>query len=178
MELSGSLKEFGIAGLLQVVESEGKTGVLKVISGDETGSIFVKDGKMVHASSGDLSGEEAFYKMSFWEEGHFSFHSNEDPPRRTIFRSNRTVLLEAVCRADELKRWKEKIPSVDVVPVIKASRDEGRIPLDTMEWKILSKINGSRNIKGIAEQAGVSEHVVMKVVYSLLEAHIILLQNR
>jgi hypothetical protein len=177
LELSGSLKEFGLAGLLQVVENERKTGLLKVVNGERSGSIFVEEGKIVHASLGNLSGEEAFYRIAFWEDGQFSFHTGEAPTERTIFRANRAILLESACRADEWRRLTKRIPSVDEVPVIGSPKDAGRIHLNTMEWKVLSKINGSRSVKEIAELSEVTEHHAMKVIYDLLEAKVVTLQG-
>ena len=177
MELSGSLKEFGLAGLLQVVENERKTGLLKVVDGEKSGSIFVEEGKIVHTSLGELSGEEAFYRLALWEEGEFSFHTGEAPAEQTIFRSNRTILLEAACRIDEWRRLTKRIPSTDVVPVIGSPKETGRVHLNTMEWKVLSKINGSRSVREIAELSGVTEHHAMKVIYDLLEAKVVTLRS-
>jgi hypothetical protein len=52
--------------------------------------------------------------------------------------------MEAARRLDEWRVLSKKVPSVDMVPefVVQDSR-EGQINLNTSEWLILSKIDGS-----------------------------------
>ena len=44
---------------------------------NDRGSIFLKNGQMVHASVGDLIGEEAVYALSIWNHGDFLFSPGE-----------------------------------------------------------------------------------------------------
>ena len=54
--------------------------------------------------------------------------------------------MEAARRLDEWRVLSKKIPSVELVPefVILENR-EGQINLNTMEWLLLSKIDGQRS---------------------------------
>ena len=80
------------------------------------------------------------------KEGEFRFDTAVAAPRQTIQKSNTSLLMEAARRLDEWRVLSRKIPSVDLVPefVILENR-EGQINLNTMEWLLLSKIDGERS---------------------------------
>jgi hypothetical protein len=71
----------------------------------------------------------------------------------------------------------KKVPSVDMVPefVVHDSR-EGQINLNTSEWLILSKIDGQRSVKSIAQSAGLSVFDVAKILYGLVATSLIRLK--
>jgi hypothetical protein len=54
---------------------------------------------------------------------------------------------------------------------------EGQINLNTMEWLILSKIDGHRSIKTIAGGSGLSPFDVSKILYGLIAAGLIRLKE-
>ena len=121
-------------------------------SGDAGYRSTARQGRIVHAELGDLEGEEAVYSLAIWREGEFRFDTGVNTPRQTIQKSNTSLLMEAARRLDEWRVLSRKIPSVDLVPefVILENR-EGQINLNTMEWLLLSKIDGDRSLRAIAE---------------------------
>ena len=132
----------------------------------------------MHAEVDDLAGEEAVYALAIWRSGEFRFEPGAAAPRQTIQKSNTDLLMEAARRLDEWRVLSKKIPSVELVPefVILENR-EGQINLNTMEWLLLSKIDGQRSIKQIASASGMSVFDAAKLLYGLVATNLIRLKD-
>ena len=100
------------------------------------------------------------------------------PPRQTIQKSNTNLLMEAARRLDEWRVLSRKIPSVELVPkFIVLENREGQINLNTMEWLLLSKIDGQRTVRQIATTAGMGVFDAAKLLDGLVAANLIRLKE-
>jgi len=178
MAFQGSLSELHLPDIIQLVSVSGKTGVFRLTDGAHQGNIWLHEGRIVHAEHDDLSGEEAVYALAIWRTGEFRVEAGVPSPRQSIQKSNTNLLMEAARRLDEWRVLSKKIPSVDLVPefVILESR-EGQINLNTMEWLLLSKIDGQRSVKQIAAAAGMSVFDSAKLLYGLVATNLIRLRQ-
>lgn len=178
MAFQGSLSELHLPDIIQLVSVSGKTGVFRLVDGAHQGDIWLHEGRIVHAELEDLAGEEAVYALAIWRTGEFRFEAGMPTPRQTIQKSNTNLLMEAARRLDEWRVLSKKIPSVELVPefVILESR-EGQINLNTMEWLLLSKIDGQRSVKQIALAAGMSVFDSAKLLYGLVATNLIRLRQ-
>lgn len=178
MAFQGSLAELHLPDIIQLISVSGKTGVFNLIDGALRGQIFLNEGKIVHAQLEDVSGEEAVYALAIWSQGEFKFEPGIATEQKTITKSNTNLLMEAARRLDEWRVLSKKIASTDLIPefVILDNR-EGQINLNTMEWLILSKIDGHRSIKAIAAGGGLSPFDVSKILYGLIAAGLIKLKE-
>jgi hypothetical protein len=178
MAFQGSLAELHLPDIIQLVSVSGKTGVFHLQDGPLKGQIFLHDGKIVHAQIDDTSGEEAVYALAIWRQGDFRFEAGVDTEVRTITKSNTNLLMEAARRLDEWRVLSKKIPSTDLVPefVVQENR-EGQINLNTSEWLILSKIDGSRSVKAIAAASSLSVFDAAKMLYGLIATGLIRLKE-
>ncbi len=178
MAFQGSLAELHLPDIIQLISVSGKTGVFHLEDGVLHGQIYLHDGKIVHAQLEDTSGEEAVYALAIWSRGDFRFEPGTGTELRTIAKSNTNLLMEAARRLDEWRVLSKKIPSTEMIPefVVQDSR-EGQINLNTSEWLILSKIEGTRSIKGIAAASGLSVFDAAKILYGLIATGLIRLRD-
>jgi hypothetical protein len=178
MAFQGSLAELHLPDIIQLISVSGKTGVFHLIDGPLNGQIYLHDGKIIHAQIEDTSGEEAVYALAIWSQGEFKFEPGIATELRTISKSNTNLLMEAARRLDEWRVLSKKIPSTDMIPefVVQDTR-EGQINLNTSEWLILSKIDGTRSIKSIAQSASLSVFDVAKILYGLVATGLIRLRD-
>ena len=178
MAFQGSLAELHLPDIIQLVSVSGKTGVFHLTHGQRRGEIFLHEGRIVHAVLDDVAGEEAIYSLAMWKQGEFRFEAGAAPARQTIQKSNTSLLMEAARRMDEWRVLAKKIPSVDLVPefVILDNR-EGQINLNTMEWLILSKIDGRRSVRAIATATGLTAFDAAKLHYGLVATGLIRLKD-
>jgi uncharacterized protein DUF4388 len=178
MAFQGSLAELHLPDIIQLVSVSGKTGIFYLTDGTLKGQIFLNDGKIVHALLEDTSGEEAVYALAIWRQGEFRFDPGPATEQRTITKSNTNLLMEAARRLDEWRVLSKKIPSVDLVPefVVQENR-EGQINLNTSEWLILSKIDGQRTVRSIAQASSLSVFDAAKMLYGLIATNLIRLRE-
>jgi Domain of unknown function (DUF4388) len=179
MAFQGSIAELHLPDIIQLVSVSGKTGVFHLTDGGHRGDIWLLDGRIVHAETEELSGEEAVYALAIWRTGEFRFEAGVAAPRQTIQKSNTNLLMEAARRMDEWRVLSKKIPSVELVPefVIQENR-EGQINLNTMEWLLLSKIDGHRTVRQIAGAAGMGVFDAAKLLYGLVATNLIRLREK
>jgi hypothetical protein len=179
MAFQGSLAELHLPDIIQLVSVSGKTGVFHLSDASHRGDIWLHEGRIVHAETEDLSGEEAVYALAIWRSGEFRFEAGVATPRQTIQKSNTNLLMEAARRLDEWRVLSKKIPSVELVPefVILENR-EGQINLNTMEWLLLSKIDGQRSVRQIASAAGMGVFDAAKLLYGLVATNLIRLKEK
>lgn len=179
MAFQGSLAELHLPDIIQLVSVSGKTGVFHLSDASHRGDIWLHEGRIVHAETEDLSGEEAVYALAIWRTGEFRFEAGIAAPRLTIQKSNTNLLMEAARRLDEWRVLSKKIPSVELVPefVILENR-EGQINLNTMEWLLLSKIDGQRSVRQIAAAAGMGVFDAAKLLYGLVATNLIRLKEK
>jgi hypothetical protein len=179
MAFQGSLAELHLPDIIQLVSVSGKTGVFHLIDGHLKGQIYLHEGRIVHATLDDVSGEEAVYALAIWNQGDFKFEPAAPSEIKTISKSNTNLLMEAARRLDEWRVLVKKIPSVEMIPefVVQETR-EGQINLNTSEWLILSKIDAHRSVKMIAQASGLSVFDASKILYGLIATGLIRLHDR
>jgi acid stress-induced BolA-like protein IbaG/YrbA len=179
MAFQGSLKELPLPDIIQLVSVSGKTGKFSLTRDNDHGSIFLKNGQMVHASVGDLIGEEAVYALSIWNHGDFLFSPGEEADRQTITKSNTNLLMEAARRLDEWRVLSKKVPSVDHVPelLMRENRHE-QITLNAQEWMLITKIDGRRSIIDLGKILNISSFDVAKILYGMITSELVTLKKK
>lgn len=179
MSFQGSLKELPLPDIIQLVSVSGKTGKFTLTREGEEGVIFLLNGQISHARSGELTGDEAIYALAIWNEGEFVFTPGEEGSEKTISRSNTNLLMEAARRADEWKVLSKKIPSIELVPalLVRQNRHE-QITLTPQEWMLVTKIDGARTIAEIGKALEVSSFDVAKALYGMITSELVELKPR
>lgn len=105
-ELSGDLARFKSTDILQMLEANQATGVLR-IEGDHVGEIHLLDGYICGCFSGSHTGEEAAYRLIPVRNGRFHFVRSNIRSNIQSVRSTTEFMMEALRRHDE----KEKQPA-------------------------------------------------------------------
>jgi hypothetical protein len=175
MAFQGSLKELPLPDIIQLVSVSGKTGKFTLTRDADRGFIFLKNGQMVHATVGDLVGEEAIYSLAIWNAGEFQFSPGDEPERQTITKSNTNLLMEAARRLDEWRVLSKKIPSVEYVPELLARENRHeQVTLNPQEWMLITRINGHRSIVDI----NMSSFDVAKILYGMITGELVQLKKK
>ncbi len=105
MELKGSLRNFPLPDIIQLIGMGRRSGVLNVtmIDGGHS-AIFFDGGEMVHAEYGVLEGAPVIYKLFRKQDGNFQFSSGVTTSKRSILQDWMTIVMEAARRFDEEER--------------------------------------------------------------------------
>ena len=98
---AGTLKNIQIDDLIQMCCLSMATISIRVTRDDDEGTIYIRDGEIVHAVSGDETGEDAFYRILGWARGRFETIDDSYEGQNSISKSHEFLLMEAARRSDE-----------------------------------------------------------------------------
>lgn len=99
--VSGSLADMSFSDLMQVLSAGGKSMDVSVSNATEKGRIILRDGSVIHAEAGSVTGEKAFYSLMQWKDGQFSMSECHKFPEPTVTSSTMSLLMEGARIADE-----------------------------------------------------------------------------
>ncbi len=168
MKLQGSLAELKLPDILQLANMSQETGIIEFRNNEGViGKVILKEGEVIHARVGDLSGDEAVYEIAIWFDGAFRFVPMDKEYSQNVQGNLTSLLMESARRLDEWRVLSRKIPSFSYFPVICEDSNEKRT-LNTAEWDILRYIDGSKNIRDIANGCEITPFKTSKLVYGLL----------
>jgi hypothetical protein len=101
MALTGQLSDMSLAELIEFFCNQRKTGRLKIDYPRGHSVFFIKEGELVDAKVGALSGPEAVYFSLTLPNAAFDFSPDVQATRRTIHNAWTQVVLEGLRRLDE-----------------------------------------------------------------------------
>lgn len=98
----GVLRRVGLPDIIQMECLSRHSVVLYVSAASGHGEIFIKDGSIIHAQTGELAGETAFNHILGMKGGEFDLRAFAEPPTQSIEGQWEFLLMEAARQADEL----------------------------------------------------------------------------
>src|SRR5215831_17190266 len=93
--------QVGLQDVLQMECLARKSSILTISTGNRRGQIYVCDGEIIHAESGQLQGELALYGLLGLTGGEFNLQPFAEPTRRSISGAYEFLLMEAARLRDE-----------------------------------------------------------------------------
>ena len=106
--LRGSLSQMNIMDLFQSLEMGHKSCSLTLSNNGEKCEMFFSDGQINHAAFGNLTGDEAVYRVMSWLDGTFAIDFTGSSPQQTCTRSTQGLLMEGLRLLDEANRGAEE----------------------------------------------------------------------
>ncbi len=97
----GTVDGVDLSDIVQLNGLSRTTAALKVTTGDQEGTIYFKDGNVVHAMCGKEEGENAFFTILGFHGGSLQNIKAVQPPIVSIDKSIEALLFEAAVRDDE-----------------------------------------------------------------------------
>lgn len=175
MSLQGTLSDFSIADLFQLLGLGQRTGCLRLQNSGGNGEVYFSEGWIIYAKYGRTESEDAVYKMFNWSDGRFDFDVDAVPAKKTMMVDWQNLILEAARRTDELSEIKKTIPENDAILVL-IEEDQGNIDnikLNNGDLKVLSLINGKRTVEEVIVKTGLDNVEASKIVASLIKANLV-----
>ncbi len=121
--------------------------------------------------------ENVVFDLLSWTEGHFRFEDGGTPEHEgsIVNISSESLLMEGARRIDEWSRIADRVPSLTCIPVLAPVSDDGAPRMDLLpdEWEVLTLIDGTRDLKQIAEALVRSDFDVAKIVYGLVSTGVV-----
>lgn len=107
--VSGVIDSINLTSILQMINMENKSVVVRIEIGDSEGFLYFSNGRMVHAEYKGLVGEDAALHLIKLNKGHFSLLKSEKEFPQTIFTPFLTLMINIMKVIDEeMKQNDEK----------------------------------------------------------------------
>lgn len=151
MQLEGSLSQYPIRELIEMIIYSSVKGMLEVRHEQFAAQLYFRDGQPCHASASGVEGVPAVGLMFELPDGTFRFYAGSEPAEETIWHDPIDLMRQA---EDLARRWKPirpHIPSLTWVPAL-TNNAMARVQLDAGLWPILAAVDGQRDIQSICEQ--------------------------
>ncbi|HHO76123.1 MAG TPA: DUF4388 domain-containing protein [Deltaproteobacteria bacterium] len=172
-EIIGGLDSTRCPEIIKILSLGKRSGRLLLNNGAETGNIFFRDGQIIHAQCGILQGTKAIYELTIWSSGEYRFFIDDMPDIVTVDISMDEILNEATNRIRQMDRITSLIPSSSIIYSLDPDIKEKDITLKSIQWKVLTNINGKRSIADIAQNIGLGVSDAMKVFYTLAKLELL-----
>jgi CRP-like cAMP-binding protein len=130
VSLSGSLDFLNLGELLNLLGTNGSSGVLRIQSQhtSEAGLVYLDKGNPINAVCGQFTGLDAVFSLFGWMAGQFEFVREEVSCEKTITKSRMEIILDGLRLLDEGKI--EKIGPAAAAKLPAGSKTvSGKIPL-------------------------------------------------
>ena len=190
MPLSGTFDVLDFAEVLRLLGRRQVTGRLHVRARHYGANLFFEDGALVGAdqsehqaaaSAGDVRGrlEEICFELLDADRGTFEFHPGRPGGSTKAARLKvEPVIVRAQKRLDEWHELQEAIPSLDLQPRLADDLASTAVTIDQERWRLLTVIDGRRNLRAIGRTLGLSDFDVCRVVKGLVDDGVVELDVR
>jgi CheY-like chemotaxis protein len=168
--LAGHTSHLPIADLLQLLSSNGKTGVLRLLA-DQPGQIVFSEGRIIQAEVPGATGRKALYRLVGWGDARFAF----DPEGSVdvveeIAGSTAEVVMDALVELDDLERLRLEAPALDsAFRVRREARERVRSEgLSKTEFEIVRAAKGGITLAEMVDRSRATDTEVLRTVIDLL----------
>lgn len=94
---------FHVVDILQMCCLSRRSGALQIVTKEDSGFVFLRSGKIIHAETTSERGKEALYEIVAWGNGEFAYERTVRAPLETIAMPWHELLVAAVARRQEEK---------------------------------------------------------------------------
>jgi hypothetical protein len=120
--------------------------------------------------------EFIIFNLFFWDQGSFEYtDARLNLNGLVVTRLDiMSIILEATRRIDEMSILKKQIASDRIVfRISQKTPNQREITFNTLEWRFMTLVDGSRTVRELVEVSGYDEFVVYQVLTSLLASGVI-----
>jgi hypothetical protein len=167
-DISGDLENTRCPEIIKILSLGKRSGRLYLTNGSDSGNIFFTDGEVVHAQCGSLNGIKAVQEIAVWTSGEYRFFVDEPADMQTVTMSIDEVLAETTSHLRQMDKITSLIPSSSAVYALEPDIRDKDVQLKSIQWRVLTTIDGKKSIADIAQSINLGVSDCMKILYTLL----------
>jgi hypothetical protein len=111
---AGAPDLFHVLDVLQMCCLSKRSGAVQMVKQAQSGIVYLRDGKIVHAEAAVTRGTEALLEIASWGDIEFAYDSSERASE-TILLPWDEALIQAAVRAKEAKAGENAVPPVETL---------------------------------------------------------------
>jgi uncharacterized protein (TIGR02266 family) len=171
--MQGRLEVMGLPNLMQVLETERRSGTLRLTTEGRRGEILFLEGRIAYAMQGPRQGEAAVYTILGWSAGDFELEltTGKGPEGAQVVRPNQMLLMEGIRRLDELPGLRQALASMDgpvkLFPIFRDGLLRRTLPGGFNQ--LVQMCDGSRTLPQMIEASSLDEWSVLNFLGRFLK---------
>lgn len=170
--MEGSLGPLSAAELLELFHVNLQTGTLELVRGRgrgrQRGAIALREGQVVHAHTGSVSGEKAFLRLLSWDRGRFSFRPGAIAGEPSIDRPTRALLREGVRQSAEWRRLAAELRPRGARARLRVSRASLPAVLHPLTQEVLMVLEITDRIDEVLDRCSFPDYQVLGTLSTLV----------
>jgi hypothetical protein len=167
-DISGDLENTRCPEIIKILSLGKRSGRLYLTNGSDSGNIFFTDGEVIHAQCGSLTGIKAVQEIAVWTSGEYRFFVDEPADMQTVIMGIDEVLAETTSHLRQMDKITSLIPSSSAVYALEPDIRDKEVQLKSIQWRVLTTIDGKKSIADIAQGINLGVSDCMKILYTLL----------
>jgi hypothetical protein len=180
MVLTGTLEDFGLAEVLQLLVTTAKTGCLSVEGDGGEGRVWVRGGALAAASTDrvpDAPLDEVLCDLLRYESGTFAFDADERSPELVAPESFDGLLDRAEHLLAEWQDLQAAIPSLAYrVRLVEGVPGGHAVTVTARQWPSLVAVGNGCTVADLATRLGLTELNALRTVHDLMASDLISLE--
>lgn len=168
---AGSLQDFTLSDLLQIISLNASTGTLRLESEGRNGVIGCRQGQILGARAGELAGDEAVYALFDWATGAFHFEAEAvDALPANVATSLDELAREGIRRLDQWRAIRTELPNLTTRALLRRHDSEpAKAPALSQGSRELLECLSPAQGQTLSELARALERSELTVALALLE---------
>jgi hypothetical protein len=175
VELEGTIGEFSLRELIEMIVYSSVTGVLEVGDGDSAGHIFFRDGLPYDASAAGLTGFDAAALLFESQGVAFRFEADTVSQAETLWMDPLELIERCEERARVWAQLRPYIPGLEWIPALRANSVADQVHISEVTWPVLSSVDGQRSVADIALHLAMAPVDVCNGLVALLKQKLIVM---
>lgn len=177
MALQGTIDTFELTEVVRLLAAGSKTGVLRLEGSRGSGRVWVDEGKVTtitvdHAPRAE-SLAEAMFELLRFEDGHFTFASDElaNPAGEPTELDG--ILVDAEAQLAEWREIEVVVPTTRALVTLRRELTRADVVLDKQRWRLVAAIAGGITVATLGDAMDLGELPVSRAVKDLIELGVI-----
>lgn len=154
VQLEGSLTQFSLRELIEMVLYSSVTGLLEIQVDNELTLLFFVDGQPISAHAHDLTGPDAVALM-FTSQGNFHFYAGSMPEWKNLWLDPWELISRAEAIAPRWAAVRQEIPSTRLIPGFVELDSKEAISIPDHYWPLLAAMDGKRSVAQLSNIIGI-----------------------
>ena len=177
MALQGTIDTFELTEVVRLLAAGSKTDVLRLEGSRGSGRVWVDEGKVTtitvdHAPRAE-SLAEAMFELLRFEDGHFTFASDElaNPAGEPTELDG--ILVDAEAQLAEWREIEVVVPTTRALVTLRRELTRADVVLDKQRWRLVAAIAGGITVATLGDAMDLGELPVSRAVKDLIELGVV-----
>lgn len=181
MRLDGTLEDYPLSDILQLIFMGERSGTLHIHSGGDEGMIVFGDNLVRFGKTKENKGLHAVKQILGWKTGKFIFDTEELEELEEDEKIDLPIqqfILGISTEMDETAVLMSKIGGLDRRLILLPVAPKGKpVTLSPLEWQIVVHIGDAPTLGELQSRVAVPEHDVLQVIVSLQERGLLTIEE-